>query len=138
MPTIKQTYEMNATPEQVFEALVNEDIIQNWSGDEAKMSAEVGAKFSLWGGQMYGINLEVVKNKKLVQEWCYDQWEVPSKVTFLVKAAGDGTVVELLHEDVPEKSVRSITDGWNLYYLGAMQEMFKADKAAALLKEQNL
>lgn len=125
MPTIKQTYEMAASPEQVFEALVNEDIIQHWSGDEVKMSAEVGAKFSLWGGQMYGTNLEVVKNKKLVQEWCYDQWEVPSKVTFLLKDGGDKTVVELLHEGVPEKSVKSITDGWNLYYLGAMQEMFK-------------
>jgi uncharacterized protein YndB with AHSA1/START domain len=129
---------MNATPEEVFDALVNEDIVQNWSGDEAKMSAEVGAKFSLWGGQMYGINLEVVKNKKLVQEWCYDQWKVPSKVTFLLRVSGAGTLVELVHEDVPEKSVRSITDGWNLYYLGAMQEMFKADKDAALMKEQNL
>lgn len=125
MPTIKQTYEMAASPEQVFEALVNEDIIQHWSGDEVKMSAEVGAKFSLWGGQMYGTNLEVVKNKKLVQEWCYDQWEAPSKVTFLLKDGGDKTIVELVHEGVPEKSVKSITDGWNLYYLGAMQEMFK-------------
>ena len=109
MPTIKQTYEMAASPEQVFEALVNEDIIQHWSGDEVKMSAEVGAKFSLWGGQMYGTNLEVVKNKKLVQEWCYDQWEAPSKVTFLLKDGGDKTIVELVHEGVPEKSVKSIT-----------------------------
>jgi uncharacterized protein YndB with AHSA1/START domain len=138
MPTIKQSYEMTATPEQVFEALVNEEIIQHWSRDEAKMSAEVGAKFSLWGGQMFGVNLEVVKNKKLVQEWCYDQWEVPSRATFLLKPSGDGTLVELVHEDVPEKSVKSITDGWNLYYLGAIQEMFKAAKEAALLKERNL
>lgn len=126
MPTIKQTYEMAASPEQVFEALVNEEIIQNWSGDEVKMSADVGAKFSLWGGQMYGVNLEVVKNKKLVQEWCYDQWEAPSKVTFLLTDEGNKTLVELVHEDVPEKSVKSITDGWNVYYLGAMQEMFNS------------
>ncbi|MDQ3046781.1 MAG: SRPBCC domain-containing protein [Bacteroidota bacterium] len=128
MPTIEQTYEMNATPEQVFEALVNPDLIQTWSGDEVKMSAEVGAKFSLWGGQMFGTNLEVIKNKKLVQEWCYDQWEAPSKVTFTLKAKGKQTIVELLHEDVPEKSVNSITDGWNAYYLGAMKEMFEEKK----------
>jgi uncharacterized protein YndB with AHSA1/START domain len=125
MPTIKQTYEMNATPEEVFEALVNPNIIQDWSGDEAKMSGEVGAKFSLWGGQMFGVNLEVVKNKKLVQEWCYDQWETPSKVTFTIKPKGKGAVVDLLHEDVPEKSLNSIADGWGAYYLGAMQEMFE-------------
>jgi uncharacterized protein YndB with AHSA1/START domain len=128
MPTIEQTYEMNATPEEVFEALVNPDLIQDWSGDEAKMSAEIGAKFSLWGGQMFGTNLEVITNKKLVQEWCYDQWETPSKVTFTIKIKGKKTIVNLLHEDVPEKSVNSIADGWGVYYLGAMQEMFEETK----------
>lgn len=121
---------MNASPEKVFEALVNEEIIQHWSGDEAKMSPEVGARFSLWGGQMFGTNLEVVKNKKLVQEWCYDQWEEPSKVTFIIKGNGEDTIVELIHEDVPERSVKNISDGWNIYYLGAMQEMFKKNKAS--------
>lgn len=128
MPTIKQTYEMNATPEKVFEALVNPDIIQTWSGDEAKMGPEVGDSFTLWGGQMFGKNLEVVKNKKLVQEWNYDQWDAPSKVTFTLKAKGKKTIVDLLHEDVPEKSLKSIDEGWDVYYLGAMKEMFDEKK----------
>ncbi len=128
MPTIQKIYEMNATPEEVFEALVNPDLIQEWSGDEAKMGAEVGAKFSLWGGQMFGTNLEVLKNKKLVQEWCYDQWSEPSKVTFTIKVKDKKTVVELLHEDVPEKFVSTISDGWDAHYLGAMQEMFEESK----------
>lgn len=128
MPTIQKTYEMNATPEEVFEALINPDLIQNWSRDEAKMSVEVGGTFSLWGGQMFGINLEVVKNKRLVQEWSYDQWKEPSKVTFTIKAKGKKTVVDLLQENVPEKSVSSISDGWDSYYLGAMQEMFEEVK----------
>jgi len=125
MPTIQRSYEMNATPEEVFDALLNSDKIQHWSGDEAKMCPEVGGTFMLWGGQMFGTNIEIVKNKKLVQEWCYDQWEEPSRVTFTIKAKGKKTVVELLHEDVPEKSLKSIDDSWNSYYLGAMQEMFE-------------
>lgn len=128
MPTIKQTYEMNATPEQVFDALVNPDTIQIWSGDEAKMGPDVGDNFTLWGGQMFGKNLEVVKNKKLVQEWNYDQWDSPSKVTFTIKPKGKKTIVELLHEDVPEKSFTSIDEGWDSYYLGAMKEMFEKNK----------
>ena len=67
MPVIQKTYEMNASPEEVFDALVNPELIQIWSGDEAQMNGKVGGTFSLWGGQMYGVNLEVVKNKKLVQ-----------------------------------------------------------------------
>ena len=128
MPTIEQTYEINAKPEEVFEALVNPDIIQHWSGDEAKMSAAVGAKFSLWGGQMFGKNLEVIADKKIVQEWCYDQWKAPSKVTFTIKAKGKGCTVKLLHEDVPERSLKSIAEGWDSYYLGAIREMFNEKK----------
>jgi activator of HSP90 ATPase len=128
MPTIKHSYEMNATPEEVFEALVNPDIIQTWSGDEAKMGANVGDTFSLWGGQMFGKNLEVVKNKKLVQEWSYDQWDAPSTVTFNIKAKGKNTIVDLIHEDVPEKSLKTIDEGWDAYYLGAMKEMFEKKK----------
>lgn len=128
MPVIKQSYEMNATPDEVFEALVNPEIIQLWSGDEAKMTPNVGGAFSLWGGQMYGTNLEVVKNKKLVQEWCYDQWETPSRVTITIKGKGKQTIVELLHEDVPEKSFQSLAEGWDSFYLGAIKDMFAEAK----------
>lgn len=128
MPTIEKTYEMNATPEEVFNALINPDLIQTWSGDEAKMNAKVGGTFSLWGGQMFGINLEIVKNKRLVQQWSYSNWKEPSKVTFTIKVVGKKTIINLLHEDVPEKSVNSISDGWDAYYLGAMKEMFEEVK----------
>ena len=128
MPVIQKTYEMNASPEEVFDALVNPELIQIWSGDEAQMNGKVGGTFSLWGGQMYGVNLEVVKNKRLIQEWSYDQWADASRVTFHIKAKGTKTVVELIHEDVPEKSVNSISDGWDTYYLGAMQDMFEEVK----------
>ena len=91
------------------------------------MTDDVGASWMLWGGQMFGKNLEVVKNKKLVQSWCYEEWDKdkPSKVTITLKPKGKKTIVELLHEDVPEKSVKSITEGWNTYYLGAIKEMFE-------------
>ena len=128
MPTIEKTYEMNATPEEVFNALINPDLIQTWSGDEAKMNAKVGGTFSLWGGQMFGINLEIVKNKRLVQQWSYSNWKETSKVTFTIKVVEKKTIINLFHDDVPEKSVNSISDGWDAYYLGAMKEMFEEVK----------
>jgi len=130
MSTIEKSYLMNASPEEVFEALVNPDLIQNWSGDEAKMEAVVGAEFSLWSGQMFGKNLVVEKNKRLIQEWCYEQWSEPSQVTITIKPKGKLSVVTLLHENVPEKSVNSISDGWDSYYFGAIEEMFARGKKA--------
>lgn len=124
MPTIKKVYEINASVEDVFQALVDADIIEEWSGDEAKMGPNVGDTFSLWGGQMFGENLEVIPNQKIVQEWCYDKWRDSSKVTFTLSYNNNKTIVELIHEDVPEESLNSISVGWDTYYLGAIQEMF--------------
>lgn len=125
MAVIEKIYELNASSEEVFEALTNADIIQLWSGDEAKMDATVGGSFTLWSGQMFGKNIEIEKNKKLVQEWCYEQWKEPSKVTIQIKAKQKKlSTVTLIHEDVPEKSFTSISEGWDMYYFGAMQEMF--------------
>lgn len=128
MPVIHKTYEINASAEEVFEALLNPELIQTWSGDEVQMNAKVGGAFSLWGGQLFGLNLEIVKNKKLVQEWSYDQMVEASKVTFTVTTKGKRTILDLVHEDVPEKSFNSLSEGWDMYYLGAIQDMFATVK----------
>jgi uncharacterized protein YndB with AHSA1/START domain len=124
MKTIKQSYTMKAAPAKVFRALTDPKIIAKWSGGPAKMSAKKGGTFKLWGGDMFGKNLEVVKNKKLVQEW--NTATFSSKVTFTIKPKGTGSVVDLLHEDVPAGSVKNYADGWKQYYLGAIKEMFEA------------
>ncbi|HEY6162472.1 MAG TPA: SRPBCC domain-containing protein [Bacteroidia bacterium] len=124
--TIKQSYEMKATPSQVFKALTDARIIAKWSGAPAKMSARKGAKFELWGGDMFGKNLEVVKDKKLVQEWCTHTFS--SKATFTIKAKGKNSIVDLLHENVPAQSYKNYSDGWKHYYLGPMQQMFEENE----------
>jgi activator of HSP90 ATPase len=125
MAVIQKSYIINASPEDIFEALVNPELIQIWSGDEAKMSADIGGEFTLWSGQMFGKNLEIDTNKKLVQEWCYEQWSEPSKVSITIKPKAKASVVTLVHEGVPDKSLNSISDGWDTYYFGAIQEMLE-------------
>lgn len=124
MKPITQKYDMNATPGEVFEALTNPAVIQKWSGAPAKMDDKAGTQFSLFGGNIAGSNLEVVPHQKLVQEWYSGEWESPSRVTFSLVATDGGTVVELLHENVPEVEVADISEGWKKYYLGQIQRMF--------------
>jgi len=124
MKTIKQTYSMKATAKAIFDALTNPEVIEVWSGTPAEMNKIEGEKFSLWGGEIHGTNLEFVENKKIVQEWYGGKWDKPSKVTFTLTEENDETTVELLHEDVPDNSHGSIDDGWRTYYLGPMKEMF--------------
>lgn len=119
MKTIKQSYNISAPLKEVWKALVDPKYINAWGGGPAKMSDEVGFKFTLWGSQIFGKNLESVKQKKLVQEWWSgtDRWDEPSIVTFTLTEKNGKTKLELVQENVPNKNAKDIDDGWKSFYL---------------------
>lgn len=109
----------------MWRALVDPKIIEEWSGASAVMDNKVGTEFSLWGGDIVGKNVEVVPPQKLVQDWQEKSWSTPSKVTFTLHEEDGVTTVNLLHENVPEKSYQSIDQGWRQYYLGPMKKLLE-------------
>lgn len=125
MKTIKQTYLINASLPKVWQALVDPKIINDWGGGPAKMSEEQAAEFSLWGGHIHGKNVTVIPNNKLIQDWKEKDWDDYSKVTFTLSEDGDKTKVELLHQDVPDSSAKSIENGWKEYYLGPLKNLLE-------------
>lgn len=114
-----------AVPEEVFAALTNPFQIEIWSGYPADMKAEVGHVFSLWEGDITGVNLEVVPNRRLVQEWFFGEQEEPSIVRIELKKESGKTLLELKHTHIPEDVYDEITEGWREYYLGSMKEMLE-------------
>ncbi len=121
MKTIRQTYSIHAPSSLVWKALVDREMIEKWGGGAAKMDDERGTKFSLWDGEIWGVNKEVIKEKKLIQEWHDDKDEDNMIVTFTLVNEGDKTIVTLLHENVPDKKYKSLSQGWKDYYLGPLQ-----------------
>lgn len=122
MKTIFQKYQINASIEKVWKALVNTKDIDAWGAGPSKMDEAVGRKFSLWGGDIYGTNIEVVKFKKLVQEWYEREWKEPSIVTFKLEKKGSATALELLHENVPDEEYEDIENGWKDYYMEPLKK----------------
>ncbi len=53
MKTIKQTYFVNSSLDEVWQALVNPKYIDAWGGDPAKMDEKIGTKFKFWGGDIH-------------------------------------------------------------------------------------
>lgn len=121
MQTINQTYEINAPVETVWRALVNPQIIAQWSGSPAVMSDQLG-DFKLWGGDIHGKNIQVIPHERLVQEWYEKNWELPSQVTLSLSPMGEITRLELLHENIPDDAVEEISLGWDKYYIGPLQK----------------
>ncbi len=127
MKPIHQSYHIKARIEKVWQALTVPKDIEAWGGGPAKMSAKVGSKFSLWGGDIWGENVEVVKNKRLVQEWMSGEWAKPSIVTFTLNKEKAGTQLVLHHTGVPKDELKDIDDGWRDYYLGPLKEYVEND-----------
>ncbi len=129
MKTIKQSYIIKVPIEEAWKALVNVDYIEHWGGGPVKMDDKVGTKFSLWGGSIWGKNLEVVPNQKLVQDWYSDEenkWTEPSKVTFTLQTEKDAVRLELVHENIPDENANDIEEGWKDYYLGPLKDYLES------------
>ena len=122
MKTIRQTYHIHASIQEVWQALVDPKDIESWGAGPAKMDEKVGTEFSLWDGEVWGKNIKVIPNRKLVQEWYGGKWDKPSITTFSLHKEEDGTRIDFLHEDVPDKEAKDIEQGWKDYYLGPLKE----------------
>lgn len=125
MKDFQYTLDILADPEEVFTALTNAFQIELWSGYPADMKPEAGYVFSLWEGDITGINLEVVPNKRLVQEWFFGEQEEQSVVRITMKKQGAATCVELSHTHIPDEVYEEIAEGWREYYLGAIKGMLE-------------
>ncbi len=124
MKNIKRYYELNAEPKDVYNALTNKSMLEILTGENAEMEAVAGTEFSLWDGSITGINIEFVENKKIVQQWFFDDENLISVVTIKLHPHKKGTSIELLHTNIPDDAFENISDGWDEDYFGALNELF--------------
>ena len=128
MKNIKKHYHIKATAEDIFTALTNPLTIEIWTGAAAVMEPVAGSEFSLWDGDITGLNLEIEPGKKIVQEWFFeDDEDIPSElksiVTIKLHAEGSSTDVELLHINIPDEAFENIVEGWDKYYFKPLKEL---------------
>ena len=133
LPSLTIVRRIKAPPAKVYAALTKPEQMVQWWGPDAgpTLSAEAdvrpGGRFSvvfrLLNGAEYnpsGVYRVVVPEKKLVFTW---EWsgapERESLVTFLLEPfdgviEGGGTILTLIHEQLPDEAARnSHEDGWN-------------------------
>ncbi|MFN8242270.1 MAG: SRPBCC domain-containing protein [Bacteroidales bacterium] len=124
MKTFKKTFRINAEPSDVYSALTNPYTIELWSGYPAIMSETAGSEFSLWEGDITGINLEFVKDRKIVQEWFFGEQTEKSVATITINPEGEDSSVTVEHTNIPDDDFQDISEGWREFYFGAIQNFF--------------
>ncbi len=129
--TIHQSVTFKASPHEVYEALMDSEKHSKFTESEAKISRAVGGKFTVYGGEIEGVNLYLVSDQKIVQSWRYSDWQEGhySKATFLLKKVDGGTSLIFTQTDVPEEHYDDISQGWHDYYWGPMKEMLEKESS---------
>ena len=125
--SIRQSVTFKATPHEVYEILMDAKKHGKFTGSEVRMSRKAGGKFSIYGGDIEGTNLELVPDEKIVQSWRYSDWPEGhfSKATFLLKEVPAGTRLTFTQTGVPEEHYDDIAQGWLDYYWAPMKEMLE-------------
>ena len=128
--TIRQTVTFKVAPDQVYDVLMDSQRHAEFTGDEARISREVGGEIMAYGGYITGKNVELIPGKKIVQTWRASDWPAgdESRVAFVLTPVPAGTRLQFTHRGVPDDEYESIRQGWIDYYWTPMKGLFARDK----------
>ena len=125
-PSLSLRRRIAASPERVFEAWTNPQLIAQWWGcpetravSVAELDARVGGRFRVVVRtadgtlhEMRGTYGEVVPARRLVFTW-ERAGEPDTLVTVTLRPDGDGTALMLTHEHFPDAPTRDLHEhGW--------------------------
>jgi activator of HSP90 ATPase len=118
MKSIEQTVTFDATPEQIYEALMDSKQHAAFTGAPARVSREVGGPVACHDGFISAINVELVKNTRIVQAWRGKTWPEGafSIATFLLEPIGGKTKLVFTQHGVPDDAAPHIDTGWHDKY----------------------
>ena len=116
MKSFTKIYNIKASKKVIYNALTNSSIIEKWSGSKTIMTSKNGSTFSLWDGSIHGKNIKISKNE-IIQDWKEENWIKFSQVSFKIIDKGYSCQVLLTHNNIPDKSFKSIKNGWDKYYM---------------------
>lgn len=118
-----------ARPEQIYSAWLSTAAHSAFTGEEAAVEPFVGGKHSTFGGYAVGRTVELQPGRRIVQTWRSQDFpeEAPdSRLEVTLEETLGGTLLTILHTDVPEGHSERYRDGWTKYYLEALKEFFSA------------
>jgi activator of HSP90 ATPase len=117
--SLHQEIDLHASPQRIYEILLSSKDFTAFSGAPAEIDPKAGGKFSLFGARVFGRNIELVPNQRIVQAWkAVGDWPdgVYTLVKFELKPQGSGTTVILDHTGFMEGDFDHLSAGWYSHY----------------------
>jgi uncharacterized protein YndB with AHSA1/START domain len=127
------TTTLPASAQEIYDAWLDSLAHTEMTGGEAAMSDEVGAEVVAWDGYITGRNLELGPGERIVQSWRtseFDEEHEDSIITLTLEEVAEGTLLTLVHSQVPADQTSYEEGGWQEHYFEPMQDYFKKRKRA--------
>ena len=115
---IEQTVLINATPRQVYHALMNQKKHAQFTGERARIRAKVGAPFNCYDDYITGVTLDLKPAQRIVQAWRSQNWPQGhySVVTFALFKKSGATQLRFTQIGVPASDYARKNNGWRMHY----------------------
>jgi uncharacterized protein YndB with AHSA1/START domain len=128
---LEQKVIIPATPEEVYDAYMDAKKHAKFTGAKATIDPTVGGKFTAWDGYITGKNLELIKGKKIVQEWVTTEWPQdypPSRFELTFNKTKEGTEILVVHSNIPAEQKKELEEGWTEWYWEPLKKYFEKQK----------
>lgn len=127
--SIKQTVTFDATPQKVYELIMDQKKHAAFTNSKVVMSKKINGKFDIFDGYCTGYNIELTEGEKIVQAWHFQEDGWPddhySICTFRFKLEGDKTRLQFSQTGIPAHKVEELKSGWKDFYWQPMQAFLK-------------
>ncbi|KAA3646572.1 MAG: hypothetical protein DWQ07_10215 [Chloroflexi bacterium] len=127
MKTLEFSQMVKATPEQVYNAITNRNILQGWFSNFVESQPQENGRFYAWWAEGYytsGVYTQLKENEHVAYTWQGRGEPGVSKVDISLAKQNGGTQVEVKHSElgangVWEEAVKGLQEGWE----GAMENL---------------
>ncbi|MEO5891923.1 MAG: SRPBCC domain-containing protein [Ferruginibacter sp.] len=109
----------NVNAATLFELYTNQAKHIEVTRAPAIITDKLGEPFNLYNGFCFGENIELKKNRLIIQSWRTDKWPDgvdDSIVVIRLIEEGKDTYLYLTHADLPEEMAESLSNGWKEFY----------------------
>ena len=113
--------------ERIYSAWLDSRQHSAFTGETADIDPSVGGHISTFGGYASGKNLELEPSRRIVQTWRSTEFpdgSPDSRLEVTLEDTAGGTLVTVLHTEIPEGHGDRYRDGWVRYYLEPMKRYF--------------
>jgi uncharacterized protein YndB with AHSA1/START domain len=116
-----------ASAQDIYDAWLDSRAHAAMTGGRARMSDRIGAEVSAWDGYIDGRNLELIRGERIVQSWRTSRFTGDHEDSIIAVTLEDvegGTLLTLVHSNVPDDQRNYQEGGWQSKYFEPMQRYF--------------